>query len=73
MDMLDEIADELKIDSDTLIELRRRYGGETHYIESARRLIQEKIRQSDLPAAIIARKYSLHRKTVQRIQQKRMI
>lgn len=68
MDMLDEIADKLKIDNDTLIELRRRYGGGNHYIESGRRRIQDQIRQSELPIAEIARRYGLHRESVRRIK-----
>jgi len=68
MDMLDEVADMAGIGPDLLIELRRRFGGQSHYICSARPLVQDQIRRSTLPAADLARRYGVTRKTVARIK-----
>lgn len=68
MDMLDEIADAAQIGPDLLTVLRQRFGGQSHYIHSGRRLIHDQIRQSELPIAEIARRYGLHRGSVKRIK-----
>lgn len=68
MDLLDEIAVDLQLDPDLLFQLRRRYGGEKHYIRSARSEIRHRIRTDPVPVAVIAERYQVHRNSVYRIR-----
>jgi hypothetical protein len=67
MDLFDELATELAIDPDRLYDLRKRYGGQDYYIKSARSETQRRIRQERAPLTLIARKYQVCRRSVQRI------
>lgn len=68
MDLLDEIAVDLQLAPDLLFQLRRRYGGEKHYIRSARTDLHRRIRSDTAPVAVIAERYQLHQNSVHRIR-----
>lgn len=68
MDLFDDLATRLSIPPETLFDLRRIYGGETYYVHSARREMQQRIRSENAPASVIAKRYGLHRNSVARIR-----
>ena len=71
-DLLDEIAALVPVDEAAMLALRKRYGGGAVYIESARGAIHAAIRASDQPATVLARRWGLSLRAVQRVLQRSM-
>jgi hypothetical protein len=67
MDLLDVVSQRAGIDPEIVYQLREEFGGQTHYVRSARTDRHLRIRQDLLPSRLLAQRYKVTPRTIKNI------
>lgn len=68
MDLLDVVIERTGIDPEIVYQIREEFGGQNHYVRSARTERHARIRQTVMPPRVLAQRYHVTPRTISNIR-----